>query len=125
MSQGKKDKFLPVFFGVLGVATLGLGYLGFSASSSADDAEKAYNDKLAELKTLEDAPLSRTDANADKKKEMVDAYVKKVRELDKTLQAYQVQEKEITGDAFQRELKKAIDDFTALAKSKQVKIPAT
>jgi hypothetical protein len=124
MSQGKKDKFLPVFFGALGVATLGLGFLSYSASSDADESETAYNAKLEELKALENAPLSRTEENAAKKVELVAAYVKKVKELDATLQAYQVEEKEITSDVFQRELKKQMDDFAAAAKAKQVKIPA-
>ena len=122
MSQGKKDKFLPVFFGVLGVATAGLGYMGYSASSDADDAQAGYQKKVQELEALQKAPISRTEENADKKKDLVETYVKQVLELDKTLQAYQAEEKDIKGDVFQRELKKTIDEFVAAAKAKQVKV---
>jgi hypothetical protein len=123
MSQGNKDKFLPVFFGALGAVVAGFGYLGCSASSAADDAKAAYEKKLQELDRLEKADLSRTDENAKKKKELVDTYVQQVEELSKTLHAHQVEEKPIANAAFQGELKRVTDEVLAAAKARGVKLP--
>jgi hypothetical protein len=123
MSQGKKDKFLPVFFGALGLGAVALGYLAFSASSTADEAEKSFKDKLTELERLEKAPLSRTEDNAKKKKELVDAYVKKVQELSKVMEAYQVpiNDKE-TATSFQAKLSEATKAVKETAASRGVKL---
>lgn len=123
MSQGKKDKFIPIFFGVLGVGTLALGYLGWSASSAADDAEAAYKKSVSDLATLEKAPLSRTEDNAKKKKGLVDAYVKQVKELSTTMLAYQapLNDKE-SNESFQRKLSEATRTIKENAAARQVKL---
>jgi hypothetical protein len=123
MSQGNKDKFLPVFFGALGAVVAGFGYLGCSASSAADDAKAAYEKKLQDLDRLEKEDLSRTDENAKKKKELVDAYVLQVEELSKTLLAHQAEETPIANAAFQGELKRVTDEVLAAAKARGVKLP--
>ncbi len=123
MSQGTKDKFLPIFFGALGVVAAGFGYLGCSASSAADDAKASYQKKLGELERLEKEDLSRTEENAKKKKELVDGYVQQVHELSKTLLGYQVEEKPVANSAFQGELKKITDEVLAAAKARGVKLP--
>lgn len=123
MSQGNKDKFLPVFFGALGAVVAGFGYLGCSASSAADDAQAAYEKKLEDLERLEKEDLSRTDENAKKKKELVDTYVQQVEELSKTLHTHQVEEAPIANAAFQGELKRVTDEVLAAAKARGVKLP--
>jgi len=123
MSQGTKDKFLPIFFGSLGAVVVAFGYLGCSASSTADEAKARYDKKLSELDRLEKEELSRTDDNAKRKKELVDGYVTQVQELSKTLMSRQAEEKPVKGDTFQSDLKKAVDDVIAAAKARSVKIP--
>lgn len=123
MSKGKLNKFLAIYFGALGVGVLGLGYLAWSASSGADEAEKNYKDKVAELDRLDKAPLSRTKENADKKKKLVEDYVQQVQELNASLLAYQTPVNATeSSESFQKKLKEATDATRSNAKDKQVKL---
>jgi hypothetical protein len=107
MSQGKQSKFLPIYFSILGVGALGLGYMAWSASSSSDEAEEKYKQASTELSRLENAPLSRTDENAALKKSKVDDFVKQVRELNTTLISYQPPIAAESNDGFQKKLNEA------------------
>lgn len=122
MSQGKKDKFLPVYFSVLGAGVLGLGYMAWSASSASDEAEAKYQSAVTQLKDLESEPIARNAENADKKKADVEAYVKQVQELSTTMLARQAPVPAIGNEIFQRELSQARDAILAAAKDKNVKI---
>ena len=123
MSQGKQNKFLTIYFSVLGVGALALGYLGWSASSSAEEAEKSYNDRVTELDRLEKASLSRTKENADKKKKLVDEYVTQVQAMNTTMLAWQVPANETeTGESFQKKLIQAVKTAKEDGLSKQVKV---
>ena len=124
MSQGKQNKFLTIYFSVLGVGALALGYLGWSASSSAEAAEKSYKDKVIELDRLEKASLSRTKENADKKKKLVDEYVTQVQAMNTSMLAWQVPANETeTGESFQKKLIQAVKTAKEDGLSKQVKVP--
>ena len=123
MSQGKNSKFLPIYFSVLGVGALALGYLGWSASSSADEAETKYKSALSDLDNLEKAKLSRTKENAAEKTKLVKTYVDQVQALNKVIQGYQAPlNAEENNTTFQKKLL----DVTKAAKensvSKSVKI---
>lgn len=123
MSKGKQSKFLPVYFSVLGAGALGLGYLGWSASSTADEAEGKYKAAVAELDRLESAKLSRTKENAAEKANRVKAYVEQVQDLNKSLMAYQAPLNDAeTNEGFQKKLVDAIKTLTEDAKSKSVKV---
>lgn len=122
MSQGKKDKFLPVYFSVLGAGLLGLGYMAWSAGGASDEAEAKYRKAVGELKELESQPIVRNAENADGKKAEVEAYVKQVQELGATLLARQAPAPAIGNEVFQRELSQARDAILAAAKDKNVKI---
>jgi len=122
MSKGKQSKFLPVYFSVLGAGALGLGYLGWSASSTADEAEGNYKAAVAELDRLESAKLSRTKENAAEKANRVKAYVEQVQGLNKSLMAYQAPIADIENPDFQKKLVDAIKTLTEDAKSKSVKV---
>ena len=124
MSQGKQNKFLIIYFSVLGAGALALGYLGWSASSAADEAEMQYKGKVAELDRLEKAPLSRTKENTEKKKKMVAAYVEQVKALNTAMMAWQapVSESE-SGESFQKKLNEAVKTAKADGLTRQVKVP--
>ena len=124
MSQGKQSKFLIIYFSVLGAGALALGYLGWSASSAAEEAETSYKGKVAELDRLEKAPLSRTKGNADKKKKLVESYVDQVKALNTAMLAWQapVNESE-SGESFQKKLNEAVKTAKADGLTRQVKVP--
>ena len=123
MSQGKKSKFLPIYFSVLGAGALGLGYLGWSASSSAEEAETKYKSALSELDRLESAKLSRTRDNAAEKAKMVKTYVDQVEELNKTLKGYQAPVNAAeTNESFQKKLLAAIKSARENGQGKSVKV---
>jgi|GEM_PF-6786048 len=123
MSKGKQSKFLIIYFSVLGVGALALGYFAWSASSKADDAETQYKNAVRELDSLEGAKLSRTEENAKKKKEMVAEYVAKVQSLNADLMKYQVPINAAeSSESFQKKLKEAADAVRAAAADKQVKL---
>lgn len=125
MSQGKQNKFIVIYFSVLGAGALVLGYLGWSASSSSDEAEKNYKDAAAELERLEKAPLSRTDENAKEKTKLVEAFVNKVKELNTTVAGYQAKINTAeTNESFQRKLNEATKAVKDNAAAHGVKLDA-
>jgi hypothetical protein len=124
MSKGKQNTFLPVYFAVLGVGTLGLGYLAFSASSTASEAEESFKKAQTELNDLERKPLSRTLENAAKKKELVDAYLKQVAGLNASLAKLQSTAADAADpQAFQKKLQKVATDIANSAKERNIKLP--
>ncbi|HWB07216.1 MAG TPA: Amuc_1100 family pilus-like protein [Verrucomicrobiales bacterium] len=125
MSQGKQNKFIVIYFSVLGAGALVLGYLGWSASSSSDEAEQNYKNAAAELDRLEKAPLSRTDENAKEKTKLVEAFVNKVKELNTTLTGYQAKiNTSETNESFQRKLNEATKAVKDNAAAHGVKLDA-
>ncbi len=123
MSQGKQSKFLTIYFSVLGVGALGLGYLAWAASESSDDAEKKYKDAAILFKTLDEAPLSRTQENADEKKRRVDAYAREVKDLNDTLTGYQAPiNGSETNEGFQKKLNEVTKAVRERAAAKGVKL---
>lgn len=124
MSKGSQNKFLPIFFGVVGAGALGLGYLAYSASDNASIEEAAYTKAKKELNELESAPLSRTEENAKKKKELVDKYLAQVADLNGTLRKYQAAPTDAPDpQAFQKKLQKYVADINKAAKDKSVTLP--
>jgi len=124
MSQGKQSKFLTIYFSALGVGALALGYLGWSASSTAEEAEAKYKAAVTDLDRLEKSPLSRTKENAAKKTDLVKAYVDQVQALNTSMLAWQVPANEAeTGESFQKKLIQAVKTAKEDGVSKQVKVP--
>jgi hypothetical protein len=125
MSQGKQNKFLIIYFSILGAGALILGYLGWSASSDADDAEKKYKDNAATLDRLENAPLSRTKENAKEKKDRVDKYESQVRELNTGMMAFQPPLNPTeSNESFQKKLSEASKAVKDNAVARGVKLDA-
>lgn len=124
MSQGKQSKFLVIYFSVLGVGALALGYLGWSASATAEEAETKYKNAVTELDRLERAPLSRTKENAAKKSDLVKTYVDQVQALNTSMMAWQMPLNESeSNESFQKKLNEAVKAAKANGISSQVKLP--
>ena len=124
MSQGKQSKFLIIYFAVLGVGALVLGYLGWSASSAAAEAETKYKNAVTDLDRLEKAPLSRTKENAAKKTALVKTYVDQVQALNTSMLAWQAPLNESeSNESFQKKLNEAVKAARANGISSQVKVP--
>ncbi len=124
MSKGSQSKFLTIYFSALGVGALALGYLGWSASSAADEAETKYKGRVAELDRLEKAPLSRTSGNAAKKTDLVKTYVDQVKALNTSMLAWQAPINEAeSGEGFQKKLNEAVKSAKADGLTRQVKVP--
>ena len=124
MSKGSQSKFLTIYFSALGVGAIALGYLGWSASTAADEAEARYNGRVAELDRLEKAPLSRTKDNAAKKTELVKTYVDQVKALNASMLAWQAPLNEAeSGESFQKKLNEAVKAAKADGLTRQVKVP--
>ena len=123
MSTGKQSKFLTIYFSALVAGGLVLGYLAWSASSKAEEAEAEYKKAERDLDALEGAKLSRTEENAKKKKALVAEYVTKVQALNSDLMKYQAPLNAAeTNTSFQTKLQAATDAARATAKDKQVKL---
>lgn len=121
MSKGNQNKFLTVYFSVLGAGVLGLGYLAWSASSSADTAQEEYKKAVSQLDALENAPLSRTEENAKKKKDDVEKYVNQVKALNTELLKYQSKiDASASSESFQKKLSEAKNEVVKNAEAKQV-----
>ena len=81
MSKGKSNSFLPGYFAVLGLGALGLGYLAWSASSSADEAQTSYQSTKDSLDSMQRGSIFPNAENEAKKKKLVDALATKVKTL--------------------------------------------
>jgi len=124
MSQGKQSKFLIIYFSVLGAGALVLGYLGWSASSTAEEAETKYKNAVIDLDRLEKAPLSRTKENAARKTDLVKTYVDQVQSLNTSMMAWQTPLNESeSNESFQKKLNEAVKAVRANGASSQVKVP--
>ena len=124
MSQGKQSKFLIIYFSVLGAGALALGYLGWSASSAAEEAEAKYQTAVTDLDRLERAPLSRTKENAVKKTQLVKTYVDQVQALNTAMMAWQTPLNDTeSNESFQKKLNEAVKAARANGVSSQVKVP--
>ncbi len=124
MSQGKQSKFLIIYFSVLGAGALVLGYLGWSASATAEEAETKYKNAVTDLDRLEKAPLSRTKENAAKKTTLVKTYVDQVQALNTSMMAWQTPLNDSeSNESFQKKLNEAVKAVRANGVSSQVKVP--
>jgi hypothetical protein len=121
MSKGKFNSFLPGYFAVLGIGTLGLGYLAWSASSAATGAKESYEAKRNTLESMQRGSIFPNEANEAKKKQLVDALAAKVKTLVDGVSAYQspINAAE-TGESFQKKLVAATAAITEAAKERKV-----
>ena len=105
MSKGKSNSFLPGYFAVLGLGALGLGYLAWSASSSADEAQASYQSTKDNLDSMQRGTIFPNAENEAKKKKLVDALVAKVKTLVDGVSKFQspINPAE-TGESFQKKL---------------------
>lgn len=105
MSKGKSNSFLPGYFAVLGLGALGLGYLAWSASSSADDAQASYQSTKDSLDSMQRGTIFPNAENEAKKKKLVDALASKVKTLVDGVSKFQspINPAE-TGESFQKKL---------------------
>jgi hypothetical protein len=121
MSKGKLNSFLPGYFAALGIGTLGLGYLAWSASSAATEAKASYEAKRATLESMQRGSIFPNEQNEAKKKQLVDALAAKVKTLVDGVSSYQspINAAE-TGESFQKKLVAATAAITEAAKERKV-----
>lgn len=121
MSKGKLNSFLPGYFAALGIGTLGLGYLAWSASSAATEAKESYEAKRATLESMQRGSIFPNEQNEAKKKQLVDALAAKVKTLVDGVSAYQTPINAAeTGESFQKKLVAATAAITEAAKERKV-----
>ena len=105
MSKGKSNSFLPGYFAVLGLGALGLGYLAWSASSSADEAQASYQSTKDSLDSMQRGTIFPNAENEAKKKKLVDALASKVKSLVDGVSKFQLPINAAeTGESFQKKL---------------------
>jgi hypothetical protein len=105
MSKGKSNSFLPGYFAVLGLGALGLGYLAWSASSSAEEAQASYQSTKDSLDSMQRGTIFPNAENEAKKKKLVDALATKVKTLVDGVSKFQspINAAE-SGESFQKKL---------------------
>ena len=121
MSKGKSNSFLTGYFAVVGLGTLGLGYLAWSASSSSDEAQQSYESSRSRLEGMQRAAIFPNAENEAKKKKLVDETVAKVKALVDQMLQYRVPLNPAeTGESFQKKLVAANAAITQAAKERKV-----
>ena len=121
MSKGKSNSFLTGYFAVVGLGTLGLGYLAWSASSTADEAQQRYESSRSRLEGMQRAAIFPNAENEAKKKKLVDETVAKVKALVDQMLQYRVPLNPAeTGESFQKKLVAANTAITQAAKERKV-----
>ncbi len=126
MSKGKSNSFLPGYFAVLGLGALGLGYLAWSASSSADEAQASYQSTKDSLDSMQRGTIFPNADNEAKKKKLVDALADKVKTLFDGVSKFQspINSAE-TGESFQKKLVATETAIKEAAKGRKITLAET
>lgn len=124
MSWINENKTAAVTIGVGAVLTIALVGVGLKFSGQANDAALTYKDNLTTINSLESAPTSPEPETVQELGQLVGTYSDRVAQLKERLTKYGVEKiTPVSGQAFNDELKGEVEDFKALAKSRNIIVP--
>ncbi len=123
MNWISNNKFLTALLAIVLVCTGGLGYLVAGAAARFTTISSKYDEQAAELKRLSDLPLYPSEENLKRLKQQKDEFERDLGQLKEEISKLVPEEKTITANNFQAELRERVAAFAKKAKEAGTKLP--